>query len=203
MGEQELQLINGLQEGNEQAYRELFVRHYDVLCHVALQVVGDAFLAESLVSDTIAHVWEIRHALEIRSSLRSYLMRAVRNRCFNYLALECENHEFPFSYNEDMEELGNSYASEENPLGTLLEKELESEIISSINRLDEPCRHVFLKSRFEHKKNDEIAAELGISVNTVKYHIKRALSVLRRDLGRYLILPMPLILQLIEKNLHF
>ncbi|HBK29561.1 MAG TPA: RNA polymerase sigma-70 factor, partial [Parabacteroides sp.] len=122
MGEQELQLINGLQEGNEQAYRELFVRHYDVLCHVALQVVGDAFLAESLVSDTIAHVWEIRHALEIRSSLRSYLMRAVRNRCFNYLALECENHEFPFSYNEDMEELGNSYASEENPLGTLLEK---------------------------------------------------------------------------------
>ncbi len=203
MGEQELQLINGLQEGNEQAYRELFVRHYDVLCHVALQVVGDAFLAESLVSDTIAHVWEIRHALEIRSSLRSYLMRAVRNRCFNYLALECENHEFPFSYNEDMEELGNSYASEENPLGTLLEKELESEIISSINRLDEPCRHVFLKSRFEHKKNDEIAAELGISVNTVKYHIKRALSVLRQDLGRYLILPMPLILQLIEKNLHF
>ena len=203
MGEQELQLINGLQEGNEQAYRELFVRHYDVLCHVALQVVGDAFLAESLVSDTIAHVWAIRHALEIRSSLRSYLMRAVRNRCFNYLALECENHEFPFSYNEDMEELGNSYASEENPLGTLLEKELESEIISSINRLDEPCRHVFLKSRFEHKKNDEIAAELGISVNTVKYHIKRALSVLRQDLGRYLILPMPLILQLIEKNLHF
>ena len=203
MGEQELQLRNGLQEGNEQAYRELFVRHYDVLCHVALQVVGDAFLAESLVSDTIAHVWEIRHALEIRSSLRSYLMRAVRNRCFNYLALECENHEFPFSYNEDMEELGNSYASEENPLGTLLEKELESEIISSINRLDEPCRHVFLKSRFEHKKNDEIAAELGISVNTVKYHIKRALSVLRQDLGRYLILPMPLILQLIEKNLHF
>ena len=196
-------MINGLQEGNEQAYRELFVRHYDVLCHVALQVVGDAFLAESLVSDTIAHVWEIRHALEIRSSLRSYLMRAVRNRCFNYLALECENHEFPFSYNEDMEELGNSYASEENPLGTLLEKELESEIISSINRLDEPCRHVFLKSRFEHKKNDEIAAELGISVNTVKYHIKRALSVLRQDLGRYLILPMPLILQLIEKNLHF
>lgn len=203
MGEQELQLINGLQEGNEQAYRELFVRHYDVLCHVALQVVGDAFLAESLVSDTIAHVWEIRHALEIRSSLRSYLMRAVRNRCFNYLALECENHEFPFSYNEDMEELGNSYASEENPLGTLLEKELESEIISSINRLDDPCRRVFLKSRFEHKKNDEIAAELGISVNTVKYHIKRALSVLRQDLGRYLILPMPLILQLIEKNLHF
>lgn len=61
----------------------------------------------------------------------------------------------------------------------------------------------FLKSRFEHKKNDEIAAELGISVNTVKYHIKRALAILRQDLGRYLILPMPLLLQLIEKNLHF
>lgn len=157
MEEQELRLIEGLRNGDEHAYHELFVHHYEVLCHVALQIVGDAFLAESLVNDTIAHLWEIRQSLEIRSLLRAYLMRAVRNRCYNYIALESENREIAF----------------------------------------------FRKSRFEHKKNDEIAAELGISVNTVKYHIKRALAILRQDLGRYLILPMPLLLQLIEKNLHF
>lgn len=152
MEEQELRLIEGLRNGDEHAYHELFVHHYEVLCHVALQIVGDAFLAESLVNDTIAHLWEIRQSLEIRSLLRAYLMRAVRNRCYNYIALESENREIAFSQKKELEEIGNNYAAEENPLGRLLEKELEKEIISSINRLDESCRRVFLKSRFEHKK---------------------------------------------------
>ena len=97
MEEQELRLIEGLRNGDEHAYHELFVHHYEVLCHVALQIVGDAFLAESLVNDTIAHLWEIRQSLEIRSLLRAYLMRAVRNRCYNYIALESENREIAFS----------------------------------------------------------------------------------------------------------
>lgn len=49
-------------------------------------------------------------------------------------------------------------------------------------------RRIFRKSRFEHKKNEEIATELGISVNTVKYHIKMALTRLHQDLRKYLIL---------------
>lgn len=43
MEEQELRLIEGLRNGDEHAYHELFVHHYEVLCHVALQIVGDAF----------------------------------------------------------------------------------------------------------------------------------------------------------------
>ena len=34
---------------------------------------------------------------------------------------------------------------------------------------------VFEKSRFEEKKYEEISQELGISINTVKYHIKLSL----------------------------
>lgn len=62
------------------------------------------------------------------------------------------------------------------------------EIIKSIDSLGDECKRVFRKSRFEHKKNEEIATELGISVNTVKYHIKMALTRLHQDLRKYLIL---------------
>ena len=203
MDGQEQRLIKGLQEGDRQAYHELFMRHYEVLCHVAIHIVNDAFLAESLVNDTIAHVWEIRQSLDIRITVRAYLMRAVRNRCYNYLALESENRELALSEQKEMDEWEEYYVEEKNPLGLLLEKELEEVIQKSVSRLDEACRRVFLKSRFEHKKNEEIAVELGISVNTVKYHIKQALNILRHDLGRYLILPMPIILQMIEKNINF
>jgi len=49
------------------------------------------------------------------------------------------------------------------------------------------------------KKNEEIAQELGISVNTVKYHIKRALSFLRERLRGYLPLLFLVITMLLRK----
>ena len=73
------------------------------------------------------------------------------------------------------------------PLGRLLENELEEEIAKAISRLPEECRKVFRMSRFSGLKYDEIARQSGISVNTVKYHIKHALELLAKDLHRYLI----------------
>ncbi len=84
------------------------------------------------------------------------------------------------------------------PLGRLLEQELEGEIMNAIGRLPEECRKVFLLSRFEEKKYEEIATVLGISVNTVKYHIKRALNLLREDLGKYLTAAILLLLEQLQ-----
>ena len=42
--------------------------------------------------------------------------------------------------------------SDEQPLGILLERELEKEIMKSIDSLGDECKRVFRKSRFEHKK---------------------------------------------------
>ncbi len=41
-------------------------------------------------------------------------------------------------------------------------------------------------SRFREMSYEEISKELGISVNTVKYHIKSALAILKRELGTFL-----------------
>ena len=77
--------------------------------------------------------------------------------------------------------------SDSHPLGTLLERELEEEIYKAIDKLPDECRRVFDKSRFEGKSYEEISQELGISVNTVKYHIKNALASLQTNLSKYLI----------------
>lgn len=77
-----------------------------------------------------------------------------------------------------------SQTAGDSPYGTLLSKELEEKVIQAIEALPAECRQVFLKSRMENK---EIAEELGISVNTVKYHLKNALKILREKLEYYLI----------------
>mgnify|MGYP002418182439 CR=1 FL=1 len=78
-------IVEQLKTGNEDAYQYIYDRHYALLCHVASGYVRDQFLAETIVGDTIFHLWEIRETLEISVSIRSYLLRAVRNRCINYL----------------------------------------------------------------------------------------------------------------------
>ena len=150
--------------------------------------VKDQFLAETIVGDTIFHLWEIRETLAISVSIRSYLVRAVRNRCINYLNSEWEKREIAFSSLMPDEITDDKMTiSDSHPLGALLERELEEEIYKAIDKLPNECRRVFDKSRFEGKSYEEISQELGISVNTVKYHIKNALASLQMNLSKYLI----------------
>ena len=181
-------IVEQLKTGNEDAYQYIYDRHYALLCHVANGYVKDQFLAETIVGDTIFHLWEIRETLEISVSIRSYLLRAVRNRCINYLNSEWEKREIAFS-SLMLDEITDDKMtiSDSHPLGTLLERELEEEIYKAIDKLPNECRRVFDKSRFEGKSYEEISQELGISVNTVKYHIKNALASLQTNLSKYLI----------------
>lgn len=181
-------IVEQLKTGNEDAYQYIYDRHYALLCHVANGYVKDQFLAETIVGDTIFHLWEIREMLEISVSIRSYLLRAVRNRCINYLNSEWEKREIAFSSLMPDEITDDKITiSDSHPLGTLLERELEEEIYKAIDKLPNECRRVFDKSRFEGKTYEEISQELGISVNTVKYHIKNALASLQTNLSKYLI----------------
>ena len=78
------------------------------------------------------------------------------------------------------------FLSDEYPLGQLLERELNEQILLEINKLPRETRQVFIFSRIEELAYDEIADKVGISVNTVKYHIKQALSTLRTRMKGYL-----------------
>ena len=181
-------IIEQLKQGKEQSYKYIYDCHYVFLCHIANGYVNDYFIAETIVGDTIFHLWEIRDSLDITTSIRAYLTRSVRNRCLNYLISEQRKNEIQLSelasgdVPEDRYLISDSY-----PLGTLLDQELEEEINKSIDKLPEECKVVFKKSRFEEKKYEEIAQELCISINTVKYHMKNALASLQADLNKYLI----------------
>ena len=181
-------IVEQLKNGNEDAYKYIYDYHYVLLCHVANQYLNDNFLSENIVGDVIFHLWEIRETLNITISIRSYLIKAVRNRCIDYLKSGSEKKEISFSVLVQEEVSEEKYLQSDNyPLGILLERELEHEIRMAIDKLPIECRCVFEKSRFEEKKYEEISQELGISINTVKYHIKNALSFLQTELSKYLI----------------
>lgn len=185
----EKQLIEELRCGNESAFRYIYERHYVPLCRFADLYLHDASLSEEVVDDAIFYLWEHRCEVEITYSLRAYLMKSVRNRCLNELnslTHREELHFSSFSLPENAEFLDTLFIEKDHPLGYLLEQELEEELERCIETLPEECRMVFKKSRFEQKKYEEIARELNISVNTVKYHIKNALAFLQKRMSGYL-----------------
>lgn len=182
-------IIEKLKQGDQKAFKYVFDRYYVLLCRFANQMLNDTSLAEEIVDDAIFYLWEHRKEIEITYSIRAYLMRAVRNRCLNELNSLSHRAELNFSTYispENMEFLETLFKDDDHPLGTLLEHELEDELICCIESLPEECRRVFKKSRFEQKKYEEIADELHISVNTVKYHIKNALAYINSHLADYL-----------------
>ena len=181
-------VIEHLKKGNECAFRFIFDKYYDYLCLIAHSYLRDNFISETIVGEIIYNLWEIKESVDIKYSLRSYLVRSVKNRCINYLQQEYVQREVSINQYEDkaaIEEL--FFIESKHPLESLLEQELENKINEVINSLSPECRQVFRMSRFDNMKYEEIASTLNISVNTVKYHMKNALMKLRAELKDYVI----------------
>lgn len=185
----DIHIIDKLKQGDEKAFQYIYDCHYVLLCRFAYQLLNDSSLAEEIVDDTIFYLWEHRADIEITRSIRAYLMRAVRNRCLNELNSLAHRTELRFSsftLPENVDFLNTIFVEDNHPLGELLDRELEEKLSQCIESLPQECRAVFKKSRFEQKKYEEIASELNISINTVKYHIKNAIASLQKNMGSYL-----------------
>ena len=184
----ETELIAGLKSGESRAYRTLFDNYYHLLFRIACQYVRDDTVADTIVGDVLSHIWETRESLHITSSLQAYLVCCIRNYAINYQKKLFADREISIDDYEEYPEaiLQGLFLSDEYPLGQLLERELNEQILLEINKLPRETRQVFIFSRIEELAYDEIADKVGISVNTVKYHIKPALSTLRTRMKGYL-----------------
>lgn len=179
--------INGLRNGDERQWHRLFSTMYPLMCRVAFGYVHDKSIAESIADDVMVHLWETRDNLSIKVSMQAYLVRATKNKCLDYLNSRYYRKTMSFSSVESgtgscLEFL--RLVSEDD--GGLLERGLDKEVIRALDDLPDKTRDVFLQCRVKRKRYSEIAAEIGVSENTVKYHMKQALALLRVKLAEYL-----------------
>ena len=182
-------IIPMLRNGEEQAFKLLFDREYEKLCHFANCMIHDSMTAESIVDDVMFNIWENHKDIVITQSLHAYLVRAVRNRCINELKARLQRlakETTELKLNAETEMLEVVFRDDSLPIDSLIGEELEEKISKAVEMLPEECRKVMEKSRFEGLSYKEIAAEMGISTNTVKYHIKNALAFLRKNLDGHL-----------------
>jgi len=180
------QLINGLKQGDLAAFEELYKQYYIYLCLIAEHIIRNPSDAEEIVSDVFVRLWNIRENIEITTSIKAYLVKAVHNTSLNYRERHRISNNLTDSLsNSDYELLA---WDSDYPLGQLYEKEIMNILDHGINSLPDACREIFILSRNEGMTYCKIAGKLGVSVNTVKTQMKIALSRLRENLRDYLMI---------------
>lgn len=176
----EQQVFTALKEGHESAFEMLFKTYYQSLCKYAYSFLNDKDEAEEVVQAAFINVWDKRQAIEIQTSIKSYLYRMVRNSCLNVIKHQKVKKQHA-AY-----EMAGGEPSHEGVSQSVISSELEQKIYEAMKALPEQCRLVFQLSRFEELKYAEIADQMDISVKTVENQMGKALKIMRIQLKDYL-----------------
>nr|WP_319399797.1 RNA polymerase sigma-70 factor [uncultured Carboxylicivirga sp.] len=173
-------LIRKVRGGDENAFGIIFKAYFPRLLVYAKGMVGDQEVAEDLVQEAFASVWEKRYLLKDKGNLKSFLFRAVRNICLNHL-----------DHNKVVNKYIDAFRHESASQGLYMfnfldEQEYEeacNEMMDEVHRilktLPPTVRQAFVLSRIKELKNQEVAEQMGLNIKTVEKHISRALKTLR------------------------
>jgi RNA polymerase sigma-70 factor (ECF subfamily) len=179
-------LAESIKNGDRKSFEFLFRSYYSNLCKYARNIVHNESMAEDLVMDIFARIWESPEKIMISTSISGYLYQCVHNHCLNYLTRK--HKQFSELNAETIEKLKALIPQDisADPLTGINVNELSNRIELSIEQLPPECRNIFVLSRTEELSHKEIASRLGISENTVKVQIYRALIKLHALLKEFL-----------------
>ena len=159
----------------EQIFNSLQPRLY-TYCR---KYIDDSEQAKDIVQECFVYLWENRNDAIV--SYESYLFRAVHNRCISHLRSRKVHADYEASVKQSLKEM-EIHPETPTPLTELYQKEINEILQHCLEKLPEKCRLVFIMSRYQGMKNQEIADKLNLSVRTVDAHIYHALKIIKTDL---------------------
>ena len=188
--------MSEIKHTESELFTQLFEQYKEPFARFANSFVRDKVVAESLFVDALVDYWQRRDLLPEDTNVPSYILAAVRNKALNYMRHQRVKHnaveKIKSKVQSDLEfRIGSleNFTTEQlfvDEIGEIVRKTIES--------MPEQTRRIFEMSRFENKRNAEIAEKLGVSVKTVEFHITKILRVLRENLKDYIICLLLIIL---------
>jgi RNA polymerase sigma-70 factor (ECF subfamily) len=144
----------------------LFKQYYRPLCLYALHYLGSIEESEDAVQESFSALWQNPNPV---SNYKSYLYQSVRNRCIDRLRSLGKVEIVPV---DDVSGITDEEAQQRS--------EREALLWTAVDSLPPKRREMLLLSKRDGLKYSEIALRMGISENTVRNQISRALETLRK-----------------------
>lgn len=173
---------------------QLLYRHfYKALVAFAIQAVETQESAEEIVQDIFVKTWQKHNTFKSTATLKAYLYNGVRNECISHLRRQQTAQERIRQFEKDYHQL--QMGTEESMAGSLPHREEAiRQLLLAIDSLPPKLRELFLLA-IRGKSSEDIAQEMGVTLQTVKKQRQRGLERLRKELGKK---PMLLLAMLIS-----
>lgn len=167
-------LLARMHSGDEYAFNTLVRLYAEPLYRLAYVRAHDTQIAEDVVQDVFATVWDKRAQLDVHGNVQGYLVRAVRNRVFDVL-----RHRRSQERVEDLARLELAGINVVNDGELAIDaEELASVVAEALTTLSPRTREIFMLRRERGMSYDDIADALNVGVPTVRNQVSRATQVL-------------------------
>ena len=176
---QEREWAEEIFSGDGRAFKKLFRTHYSKLCGFAADYVNSVDRARDIVQDVFLDIWDRRENLTVRTSMKSYLYKSVKNRALN----EIRKRESRQNMKDDLNYSNTASSDQRTAADAFHMNELSEKVEQAISDLPDRRRRAFLLHRRHGFTYKEIAEIMEIAPKTVENHIGRALRFLRNQLA--------------------
>jgi len=146
----------------QQTFKETVFCLKDEMYRFAKRFVLSSDEAQDIVQDLMLKFWQKKEELSQLTSLKSYVLRAVKNECLNRL----KHHDIKLGFASLHKSQLHHYYTEAN--------NLREHILGFINQLPEKQRAVIHLKDVEEMDVPEIAAILDMEANAVRSNLMRA-----------------------------
>lgn len=181
------------------SFEFIFRKFYPSLCFFAERITGSHDDAEDITEELFVKLWNKQLQFESEQHLKAYLYRSAKNACLDFLKVS------------ERSDIRNTFFAEERGysedayLNEIIRAEIISEVYHAIESLSPQCSKIITMSYLDGKSNQEIAAELNLSVQTVKNQKGRGLALLKQRLPNdkfqlLLLIPYLQLFDLIHKH---
>ena len=169
----ETELLTDIAAGSEKAFAALFHWYRDKVHSAAFRLTHSSFLAEEVVQDVFLKLWVKRETLLEIAGFEDYLFIMTRNHVFSALKRMARQQQLVDDLQLELP------VAENTTYNRILDLEIEEIVHQAVELLPAQQKQVYLMSKEQELKRDEIAKKLRISSETVKTHLARALRHIR------------------------
>lgn len=173
-----MQLLDDLNNGKEEAFSFVFHQYYPRLCLFASQFVTETREAEDIVDEAFIKIWGGKRSFENMLHFKNSLYQITRRLGLNRQTSNRRRVMRTDHYLASQEQI------QESQLQQIVYAEAMGELYQAIQSLPPKAQHIIKATYLDGKSNQEVATAMKISVQTVKNQKLRALALLRDRLKK-------------------
>jgi RNA polymerase sigma-70 factor (ECF subfamily) len=174
-------LVQSVLDGQDDAFRDLMVRHQTGVYRLAYYWTGNRDDAHDLCQECFIHLYRVLNRYDSRYRFHVWMYKVCNNRCINWLKANRRAREMiPFSHMT--EEALDIPDKAPGPMERVSHMEVRQTLLDAVQRLPEKYRVPITLRYLEELSYKEIAVVMGITVKNVEIRIHRAKKMLHESL---------------------